>query len=43
MDKQEIDFEIQETKKAITELELSGDYGAVIHAKADLKYFMNLK
>jgi len=43
MDKKELDFEIQETKKAIAELELSENYGAIIYAKADLQYLLTLQ
>lgn len=43
MDKKELDFEIRDTKRAVTELKLSGDVGALELAEADLKYFLSLK
>lgn len=43
MNKMELDFEIRDTKKAIAELKLSGDYQAVQLAESDLVYLKTLK
>lgn len=42
MNKMELDFEIRDTERAITELKLSGDKGAVDLAEADLDYLLTL-
>lgn len=43
MNKMELDFEIRDTEKTIAELKLSGDFGAVDLAEADLAYLKNLQ
>lgn len=43
MDKKELDFEIRDVERAITELKLSGDMGAVEMAEADLEHLLSLK
>ena len=42
MNKTELDFEIQDTKRAIVELKSSKDSGAVMLAQADLDYLLTL-
>ncbi len=42
MNKIELDFEIRDTKKAIIELKLSGDAGALELAEADLKHLLGM-
>ncbi len=43
MNKMELDFEIRDTKRTISELKLSGDTGAVKLAESDLEYLETLK
>lgn len=43
MNKMELDFEIRDTKRVISELKLSGDVDAAVLAEADLVYFLSLK
>ena len=43
MDKKELDFEIRDTKRAINDLKLSGDIGALELAESDLKHLLSLK
>ena len=43
MNKMELDFEIRDTKRAITELKLSGNIGALVLAESDLVYLLSIK
>ena len=43
MDKKELDYEINATKRVLAELRLSGDAGAVKLAQEDLEYLFCLK
>lgn len=43
MNKIELDFEIRDTKKAIAELKLSGDIGALKLAEADLEHLLSIQ